>query len=214
MAQYTVEDIEILRQKSGISYEEAVNLLEYHNGSLARSLVDLEKNGRLRDAKAGAQRTEWHGRRRRHRALDSLFRLRVKVFKGDVPIVNLSVLFVVFAVLVASWVVIVSALVALVMGYRFAIERDARDFADGTLEDRVKNAGSNVKNTVFNIVRDLGLQNEGKAPEDGAPTEAPEPEKRTESPASGTTPVNVQFSEDGSVRVTEEPDGYHEADIQ
>ena len=42
MAKYTIEDIEILRQKSGISYEEAVNLLEYHNGSLARALIDLE----------------------------------------------------------------------------------------------------------------------------------------------------------------------------
>ena len=51
MAKYTIEDIEILRQKSGISYEEAVNLLEYHNGSLARALVDLEKNGRLRNEK-------------------------------------------------------------------------------------------------------------------------------------------------------------------
>ena len=52
MAKYTFEDIEILRQKSGISYEEAVNLLEYHNGSLARALVDLEKNGRLKTGPA------------------------------------------------------------------------------------------------------------------------------------------------------------------
>ena len=55
MAKYTIEDIEILRQKSGISYEEAVNLLEYHNGSLARALVDLEKNGLLKnDASSSA----------------------------------------------------------------------------------------------------------------------------------------------------------------
>ena len=54
MAQYTIEDIEILRHKSGISYEEAVNLLEYHNGSLARALVDLEKNGRIRESRGGA----------------------------------------------------------------------------------------------------------------------------------------------------------------
>ena len=54
MAKYTFEDIEILRQKSGISYEEAVNLLEYHNGSLARALVDLEKNGRLKTGPASS----------------------------------------------------------------------------------------------------------------------------------------------------------------
>ena len=58
MAKYTFEDIEILRQKSGISYEEAVNLLEYHNGSLARALVDLEKTVGSRPAPPLATRAK------------------------------------------------------------------------------------------------------------------------------------------------------------
>ena len=86
MAKYTIEDIEILRQKSGISYEEAVNLLEYHNGSLARALVDLEKNGRLRNDETAS---------RSHKGLkglfEFLFRLRVKVKKGNTTIINLDV---------------------------------------------------------------------------------------------------------------------------
>ena len=32
MASYTIEDIELIRRKSGISYQEAVSLLDYHNG--------------------------------------------------------------------------------------------------------------------------------------------------------------------------------------
>ena len=36
MAGYTIEDIDIIRKKSGISYQEAIALLEYHNGNLAR----------------------------------------------------------------------------------------------------------------------------------------------------------------------------------
>ena len=76
MAKYTIEDIEILRQKSGISYEEAVNLLEYHNGSLARALVDLEKNGRLKsDGSASVRSKGFKG------LFDFLFRLRLKVKK-------------------------------------------------------------------------------------------------------------------------------------
>ena len=47
MEPYTIEDIELLRQKSGISYQEAVALLDYHNGSLAHALIDLEKHNRL-----------------------------------------------------------------------------------------------------------------------------------------------------------------------
>ena len=46
MEPYTIEDIELLRQKSGLSYQEAVALLDYHSGSVARALIDLEKHGR------------------------------------------------------------------------------------------------------------------------------------------------------------------------
>ena len=49
MEPYTIEDIELLRQKSGISYQEAVALLDYHSGSLARALIDLEKHGKLKN---------------------------------------------------------------------------------------------------------------------------------------------------------------------
>jgi len=216
MAQYTFEDIEILRQKSGISYEEAVNLLEYHNGSLARSLVDLEKNGRLKEHKPVT-----YGKRNRkhhHNVFQYLYRLRVTATKGDVTIVNLSVLFIIFALLIASWLVIISAIVALFMGYRFAVEQDSKAFSDASLEDMVKSAGNNVKNAAFTVARNLGVKNEQQA--ETQPGEVPkpaataEPEKRTETPASGTTRVNVQFSEDGEVRVSEDGDGYHEAEIQ
>jgi NACalpha-BTF3-like transcription factor len=204
MASYTVEDIEILREKSGISYEEAVNLLEYHNGSLRNN-----KHSDYHD------HSRYHGRRR-FNVFNALFRLRVKVFKDDTPIINLSLLFMIIAVLVSSWLVILSAVAALLLGYRFAIERDSDDFKDDTLENMVKHAGSNVKNAAFNIARDINKRTEEqKAKSTETQDKQPEPEKetRSESPASGTTPVNVQFSEDGDVHVTEDKDGYHEADI-
>ncbi len=204
MAQYTIEDIEILRQKSGISYEEAVNLLEYHNGSLARALVDLEKNGRIRDAKSGAGRHE--NPHRGKRFLTTLYRLRFKVQKGNITIVNLSSLFLIFAVLTAAWVPVVGIILCFVLGYRMSIERDSRDFANDSFESVVHNASTNVKNTAFNIAREFGVV--------GGKPQAEKQEARTESPASGTTPVNVQFPEDGRVNVTEDADGYHEADIQ
>jgi hypothetical protein len=214
MAQYTIEDIEIIRQKSGISYEEAVNLLEYHNGSLARALVDLEKNGRLRDAKPhDYQKTHGERNHRRH-AFNPLFLIRLKVFKGDIPILNLSIVFVIFSLLVASWLVIFSAIAALMMGYRFAVERDEATFGKETLEDMVRNAGSNARNTVFTMARDFGAFDSPKTEKHDEPVVASEPEKRTEQPASGTTPVSVKYSEDGHVRVTENEDGFHEADIQ
>lgn len=206
MAKYTIEDIEILRQKSGISYEEAVNLLEYHNGSLARALVDLEKNGRLKNDSASQTQ---------HKGLKGLFQtlysLRLKVKKGDVTIVNLSSLFMILALAIAPHLCVVGLILALVLGYRFSVERGSKAFASDTFDDIVKNAKSNVQNTVQSFTQQF-TQNEEPKPE-------PEPETeksalRTESAPSGTRPVSATFSDTGSVDVHDGGDGYHEADIR
>ena len=213
MAQYTIEDIEILRQKSGISYEEAVNLLTYHNGSLARSLVDLEKNGRILDAKATAQNYGHRGRG--HHLFNRLYRTRFTIFKGDITILNISMLFMIFSVLVAGWLVLFGVLAALLMGYRMRVVRNSSVFARESLESIIQRAGDNVKATVQTITKEINAKpkadNSQTQPDDSA---AFTPEMRSESPASGTTPVNVQFSEDGNIRVRENVDGFHEAEIQ
>ena len=213
MAQYTIEDIEILRRKSGISYEEAVNLLEYHNGSLARSLVDLEKNGRIKDDSARSDASHTH-RRKGYHVINSLYHFRIKLIKGSTTVVNLSVLFWILSLLMASWLVIIGSLVALSLGYRFTLERRSDSLGNDSVEDMVKNAGNNVRNTLFNIARDISAKTRQDSTTDAASEPVSEPEVRTENPASGTTPVNVQFSEDGNVRVSEDADGFHEADIQ
>ena len=135
MAKYTFEDIEILRQKSGISYEEAVNLLEYHNGSLARALVDLEKNGRLKtgpassDAGKGAKGV-----------FTFLYRLRLRVRKDEAVVVNLSSLFVLLTLITAPHIFIIGLIVSLALGYRINIDRDSREFSSETFDSMVKNA--------------------------------------------------------------------------
>jgi len=203
MAKYTIEDIEILRQKSGISYEEAVNLLEYHNGSLARALVDLEKNGRLKTETASSAS---------HKGIkgvfDFLYRLRVIVKKEQTVIINLSALFLLVVFILAAHVCVIGLILALVLGYRFSIERNSRVFAQDTFDDIVRNARSNVHNTVHSFAQQFS------AKQDEQPQQETSEEPRTQSAPSGTKPVNVQFPEGGSVDVRDGGDGYHEADIQ
>lgn len=202
MAKYTIEDIEILRQKSGISYEEAVNLLEYHNGSLARALVDLEKNGRL---KSGATREENH--KGLKGVLQLLYRQRLVVKKEEITIVNLSVLFMLLSLCVAPHICVVGLIASLVLGYRISVVRNSQAFAKENLDDLIKNAKNNVQSTVNSFAQQFTREE--------APKEAkPEPQQpRAESAPSGTRPVNVQFSDGGSVNVRDEGDGFHEADI-
>lgn len=190
MANYTIEDIEILRKKSGVTYEEAVNLLEYHNGSLARSLVDLERNGRLGGNGKKASGGE------KGSLLAYLYRFRMTIRKGSLCIVNISVLAAAVALIAAPYVVGIGLLLALTLGYRIRFVKNSEDFSEDQIDRMIRSA----KNTVQRFTRQEG-EKDGEAP-------------RASGPASGSTPVNVQFPRDGSVNVREGQDGYHEADIQ
>ena len=98
MEPYTIEDIEMLRKKSGLSYQESVALLDYHNGSLARALIDLEKHGKLKNEenrKEGSDTVDGNNRRNDTKEktlnlLQKLYRTRVKIRKGDTGIFNVQ----------------------------------------------------------------------------------------------------------------------------
>ena len=76
-----------------------------------------------------------------------LYRTRFKVQKDDVPILNLSLIFSVVAVCAAPWLAVIGLAAALVLGYRFSIERNASEFF-GRFQDVVNRAAANVKGAV------------------------------------------------------------------
>ena len=207
MANYTIDDIEILRKKSGITYEEAVNLLEYHNGSLTRSLVDLEKNGLLKD-EAPNTRAASDNASGLKKLFNTLFRIRLMVTKDGIVVANLSSLFVLAALLFAPQEVVIGMIAALLLGYRVNVKRNDPAFAADNFDSMVKTARTNVQNTMQGFSRSFS----GENPQQETPDEAPR-RPRSESAASGTRPVNVQFPGGVQVDVREDSDGYHEADI-
>jgi len=91
-----------------------------------------------------------------------LYRTRLMVTKGETTIVNLSLLFSVIALLCAPWLVIVGAIVALVLGYRFAIDRNAAAF-DKDFEHVVKDAANNVKQVVEDVTGHREDKDDGSA---------------------------------------------------
>ena len=70
-----------------------------------------------------------------------LYRTRVKVQKDDTPILNLSLIFSIIAVCSAPWLAVIGLVVALVLGYRFSIERNAAEFS-GSFQDVVNSAAA------------------------------------------------------------------------
>ena len=79
-----------------------------------------------------------------------LYRTRVKIAKGSVSIVNLSLIFMLLSLLVAPWLVVIGCIVALVMGYRFSITRNDPSFTE-SFNNVVQQATGHVKNAVDNF---------------------------------------------------------------
>lgn len=164
MEPYTIEDIELLRQKSGLSYQEAVALLDYHSGSLARALIDLEKHGKLKNE----ENTEKEGTRHMNgnnkkgetkekalNLLQKLYRSRVKIRKGDTNIFNVSVLFAGLCLLLAPHMTIAGIIVSMILGYQFSFTGMDPDFSSDSLEKMVKSAAQNAKSSVSSVVQTI-----------------------------------------------------------
>jgi len=163
MEQYTIEDIELLRKKSGMSYQEAVALLDYHNGSLARALIDLEKHGRLKDEnqeKEGTKAMNDNSKKNETKEkamsfLQKIYRSRVKIRKGETSVINVSVLFAALCLLFAPHMTIVGVIVSMILGYQFSFSRMDPDFASDNLEKMVKSAAQNARSSVSSVVHTI-----------------------------------------------------------
>ena len=235
MERYTIEDIELIRCKSGISYQEAVALLDYHNGNVARALVDLERNGRIKPE--GAQRASEKSQARKtgfSNLMTRMYQCRLKIKKGNITIANLSLLFSVVALIISPHLVILGIILCLILGYHITfVKRDA-DFAAENLERMVKNAAQNVKSSVGDIARGFSdaINSDDKAQKPDAPApETPQPNQQKRSfyqsnPAATSAPVDytgrapvlqvpVQVeSQDGKVEYSQDQDGYGNATIE
>jgi len=232
MAAYTIEDIELIRRKSGISYQEAVALLDYHNGNLARALVDLERNGRIKEGdneppkqKSGFYATV-NGKPVTKSTVMNLvhkcYRARVKIRREDTVILNVSALFAALSVLISPHLVIIGAIVALVLGYKFSFDKHDHAFDGENLERTVRNAAENVKHSVNDFTRSFQSTDPGKgaeqAPENGADNRSYYASSRPEAPyrpsyPTMNVPVQVE-SQDGHVTIENDKDGYSSATVE
>lgn len=164
MEPYTIEDIELLRKKSGLSYQEAVALIDYHNGSVAHALIDLEKHGRLKNEditqKEGTNQMNGNTKKgeTKEKALNflqKLYRCRVKIRKGDTSIFNVSVLFGGLCLLLAPHMTIAGIIVSMILGYQFSFTKMDPEFETENLEKMVRNAAQNAKSSVSSVVQTI-----------------------------------------------------------
>ncbi len=236
MERYTIQDIEFIRRKSGISYQEAVALLDYHNGNVTRALVDLERNGRIKPESDNSNHHNSAAEKHQGakggfaKLMTKLYRCRIKVKKNDIPIVNLSLLFMLTALLISPHLALLALILCLVLGYHISFDKRDAAFASDNLEHIVKNAAQNVKSSVGDIARgfsDAVNADNTKPKSEKDVEDAPDARSFYQSnPAATSAPVDytgrapvlqvpVQVeSQDGKVEYTEDKDGFGNATIE
>ena len=240
MASYTIEDLEYVRRRGGISYEEAVALLDYHNGNVARALVDLERSGKIQPDAQQATRGQngqpgQPGRRGKAESfLQRFLRTRVRVSREDKILCNLHILFVAAVAIFSPHLAVVSVILCLLLGCHIHVENDGREWNSKGLENAVRSAADNVRQSFQTFSQGAESPKEPvreqKSPVSEEPVMRPvqEPEeadtptafvKELERHAQAPDvpvlqiPVQVETS-DGAVQVNQDDQGYGTATIE
>jgi len=219
MEHYTIEDVELIRKKSGISYEEAVNLLEYHNGNMTKAFVDLEKNGKIdnnREKTFKSNHLNDFNKKKTMNFLQKMYGMRLIVKKDEHFIVNLSLLFTIPFFLVFNKAILPCLVLVFILGYRIKVDKNYNGFGNYKLEKMVKNAAQNAKETFNDFAVNITVSHE-KAHEKETkeksyyqPTEDDNAPVNYSSPApqAHSTPVVVHCDKDGVLEVNTDSDGY------
>lgn len=131
----TLEQIDELRNRVNVSYEEAKSTLEKNDGDLIKSIIELEKKkGRKNESKGNF--TSFANR------LLSL-KLSVKNKDGDI-LINIPLVLVLITFIMAFWVVLFGLVLAILTSCKIKIYRDKNSI-------NVSNLKRNMKETVDKI---------------------------------------------------------------
>lgn len=124
---YSLEDVETLRTKASISYEDAVALLDKYDGDLARALIELEKRGQLSGGEKGTKlnmddvvsriKALWH------KGLTT----RVVVERKGVQLINLSVSFLLLMTLLGVYAMVCALILSLVSGCSISLKKTVEE---------------------------------------------------------------------------------------
>ena len=140
----TLEQVERLREKSGLSYEEARDLLERCHGDLLDALIELERQGRLRpgahpaatptasydrgrtrEERNGAHSGDafWEQIREGLRAVGDVLRPSsvLEIWQDGRQLTAVPLLILLLAVMFAFWITLPLLLIGLVAGCRYRL---------------------------------------------------------------------------------------------
>lgn len=169
----TLRNIEYLREKADVSYEEAADLLDRYDGNVMRVLVELERQGRIykNESATGTKPPNAQCKAEQKKPNEPSFlqkalshRLVVENGSGEKKetIANLSAPFCAGATLVAPHLAIGSVALMFVLGYRIKLKKQPIGKLPGDVEEFVDRTVSNIKKTASSVQETVNEMKPGK----------------------------------------------------
>ncbi|MDR0898060.1 MAG: hypothetical protein LBN04_09410 [Oscillospiraceae bacterium] len=162
-----LKNIEYLREKADVSYEEAASLLEQFDGNVMRVLVELERQGRVygKESATGYQAPprpnaqtaapKKDAKKQATGFITKAMQHRVVVESGSgetkKTIANLSAPYCAGATLVAPWLAVGSVALMFMMGYKVKIKKEKPGTIPDNVETFVDQTVNNIKQTASSI---------------------------------------------------------------
>lgn len=151
----TVDQIEYLKNKANITYNEAKTLLEKYDGDVIKALCELEERDKLYKTNKEGKRDKAKEEKTFFDHLKDLFRKgyqnRLIVKRNQDVIANFSVNFTLIVILFAPHLSIFSLVLILILGYRIRFKKEGNR-TNFEVNEFVNQATQTVKRTVKNIM--------------------------------------------------------------
>ncbi|MEL7646468.1 MAG: DUF4342 domain-containing protein [Sedimentibacter sp.] len=132
----TLEQIDELRNRVNVSYEEAKSTLEKNDGDLIKSIIELEKR-RGRKAETKGSFTNFANR---------LLSLKLSVRNKDgETLINIPLVLVLLTFIMAFWVVIFGLVLAILTSCKIKIYKDKNSMNVSSLKKNMKDTVDKIK---------------------------------------------------------------------
>lgn len=143
----TLEQIDELRNRVNVTYEEAKSTLEKNDGDLIKSIIELEKKkGTKKGEKRGDGFTSF---------VDRLLELKLSIRSraGD-TLINLPVVIVLIVFMMAFWVVIFGLILAVITSCKIRIYRDKNSMNVHGIKRNMQETVEKIKVQSEKIIQD------------------------------------------------------------
>ena len=165
MASYSIKQIDYLRQKAGLTYEQAIELLDRCGGDLAQALIELERAGAFREERPSSgksaraeepPRENSRGRSFVDTVIETFIkglRLKLKVEKNDEVLLNLPIIYLAICALFAHTIALVSIILVFVTGCRVHLVRSSNPEGDQRIRGIAHGAEHTVRQKVAEVTQ-------------------------------------------------------------